>query len=165
MSRILTEEDLIGNAINDGRADVARALVTAVCGVRVTHSQREYLEREIINDPYVGVWLALKNFESSFAEKRMLKHPMQPIELDDDGAARFRQNKLIKFLLDSYEPGLGKLSMLPFDNADYEQLMQLIGYSVCGYCELSLVSEKSKDDAWNVSSKLEKPKKKKTRKK
>jgi hypothetical protein len=68
-------------------------------------------------------------------------HPMQPLELDEDGTVRFRKNKIVRLLLDTGKFTLNDLaSMLQqdmIDQADYTHLMQLIGYSVDGYGELS----------------------------
>lgn len=65
--------------------------------------------------------------------------PMQPIVLDPHGTPRFRQNALVRYLLD--QPGgqtlndLARLPNIPME--DWAQLAQLIGYSVSGYGELS----------------------------
>lgn len=73
----------------------------------------------------------------------MANHPMQPVELID-GIARFKQNKIVRRLLDvasehglslneiASEAGRGK-----FSREDQEQLAQLIGYSVSGAGDLS----------------------------
>lgn len=76
------------------------------------------------------------------------KHPIQPIGFDDRGVIRFTQNKIVRYLLDQYEPGLNDLVMRfgnsgdeakdLDDRADYEQLMMLIGYSVSGFGDLDL---------------------------
>lgn len=68
-------------------------------------------------------------------------HPMQPVEFDPDGTARFKQNALVRFLVDwSRDCGMGLngLALLPgISNDDWTQLAQLIGYSVSGAGELS----------------------------
>lgn len=70
------------------------------------------------------------------------KHPIQPVELDDRGAARFRENKIVRFLLDAYTPGLNDLAIRfgkhTDDIEDYEHLMMLIGYSVSGFGDLDI---------------------------
>ncbi len=43
--------------------------------------------------------------------------------------------------------GLNEIAMMPFDNEDYVQLMQLIGYSVSGYGDLSRIPKKEVDKA------------------
>lgn len=71
------------------------------------------------------------------------KHPMQPIVLVD-GVARFHRNRIVERLLDILKGkgiGLNEIAVmfdrLGADNDDYQQLMQLIGYSVSGYGDLS----------------------------
>lgn len=70
--------------------------------------------------------------------------PMQPLALDDQGTMRFRPNAIVRYLID--QVGLNKLHAIDdqeFTQAEWEQLMQLIGYSLCGYHELSCVSDES----------------------
>lgn len=72
---------------------------------------------------------------------------MQPIYKDRDGTARFKENKLVSFLLDYCQGkgmGLNEIVRMPWAKEDYEQVMQLIGYSVGGYDELSMISSESK---------------------
>jgi hypothetical protein len=66
-----------------------------------------------------------------------LPHPMQPIGLDEKGTPRFKENKIVSFLLHGGIYDLNKISMMPFPKEDYTQLMQLIGYSTSGYGDLS----------------------------
>ena len=57
--------------------------------------------------------------------------PMQPVECDEKGVPRFRENKFVRLLLD--QPNgltLNDLVTLDYPKEDYYQLMQLIGYSV-----------------------------------
>lgn len=66
------------------------------------------------------------------------KHPIQPVEFVG-GVIRFRENLIVKFLLDQYEPGLNDIALRFNDNPeDYEQLMMLIGYSVSGFGDLDI---------------------------
>ena len=71
----------------------------------------------------------------------MTNHPMQPVYIDCDGVVRFRANKIVRLLLDTGKFDLNDLSSMlsngVLEQADYTQLMQLIGYSVDGYGELS----------------------------
>lgn len=64
------------------------------------------------------------------------QHPMQPIELVDS-VARFKENKIVRFLLDAGPFDLNQIRLMNFSNDDYTHLMQLIGYSVSGYGDLS----------------------------
>lgn len=68
-------------------------------------------------------------------------HPMQPVYLDPAGVARFRENAIVRFLLEDGPNDLNRLSLMPFSQEDREQFAQLIGYSVGGFCELSYVSD------------------------
>ncbi len=66
---------------------------------------------------------------------RLMKHPMQPIEWDDEGVIRFKRNVIVRFLLDwASERGmdLNGLQLVPASSDDWTQFMQLIGYSVSG---------------------------------
>ena len=76
-------------------------------------------------------------------------HPNQAVYMDGK-RARFRANKIVRFLVDFAQSkgiGLNELGSMPFDAADRMQLAQLIGYSVDGYAELSYVSDESKYQA------------------
>ena len=77
----------------------------------------------------------------------MSRHPLQPIEIDDNGTARFKQNAIVRFLLDAGPFDMNALAHMPFDAADREQFAQLIGYSVSGYGDLSYVSDESYEAA------------------
>ena len=65
------------------------------------------------------------------------EQPMQPIVHDDDGERRFRENAIVRFLLDAGPFDLNQIALMPFSPEDRRQLAQLIGYSVSGYEELS----------------------------
>jgi hypothetical protein len=70
-------------------------------------------------------------------------HPVQPLERDNLGTVRFKENKIVRFLLDNGPFDLNKLGIMDFTDEDREQFAQLIGYSLCGFAELSYVSEKT----------------------
>lgn len=79
------------------------------------------------------------------------EHPMQPIVFVDK-VARFKKNNIVRFILDALREkngiGLNELNLMPFPAEDWEQFMQLIGYSVSGYGDLNLrPSVVSKADA------------------
>lgn len=69
------------------------------------------------------------------------RHPNQPIVLDPRGVARFKANALVCKLLDHGQKtglGLNELACISgIDENDWQQLAQLIGYSVSGYGDLS----------------------------
>lgn len=70
----------------------------------------------------------------------MSKNPMQPVILAADGVVRFKENKIVAYLLQFAEDrgvDLNQIVMMDFGDDDYSQLMQLIGYSVSGYGNLS----------------------------
>lgn len=69
-----------------------------------------------------------------------LPHPMQPIGLDTHGVVRFKSNAIVQDLLDRSRLAGYDLNEIIQGGAspeDYTQLMQLIGYSVYGFRELS----------------------------
>lgn len=72
----------------------------------------------------------------------MMKHPIQPIEIAHDGAVRFKENKIVRHLLNTHPScGLNELAAMEFDVEDMRQLAQLIGYSLSGYGTLSYVRD------------------------
>jgi hypothetical protein len=89
-----------------------------------------------------------------------LKHPTQPIGFTEHGTVRFKQNAIVDFLVKDARPGydMNTIVMMvqhgKFSNEDLVQFYQLIGYSVGGYCDLSLVPEEEKDRAWAESERL-----------
>jgi hypothetical protein len=74
----------------------------------------------------------------------MTSHPMQPLVKDDQGIVRFKRNAIVDFLA---RERLNDLARMDFSAEDWEQLAQLIGYSVAGFSELSYVREELKDEA------------------
>lgn len=77
--------------------------------------------------------------------------PMQPVIKDDGGDLRFRENAIVRYLLDLARKhkiaDLNSLAELPFSQDDREQFAQLIGYAITGYHELSYVSDESATQA------------------
>lgn len=69
-------------------------------------------------------------------------HPMQPIFVDDEGVIRFRQNALVRFLLDANgKIDMNVLAHVPASAEERAHFAQLIGYSVSGWGDLSYVAE------------------------
>lgn len=69
-----------------------------------------------------------------------MKHPIQPIVKDPQGTLRFKENAIVIFLLEFGEKngvGMNELAAMPFSKEDRAQFAQLIGYSLCGFSELS----------------------------
>ena len=68
-------------------------------------------------------------------------HPMQPVEFDANGVARFKSNAIIEHLFDTGALNLNDLAVLDFSDADRMQIAQLLGYSVSGFGDLSYASD------------------------
>ncbi len=82
---------------------------------------------------------------------------MQPIIKDKKGVIRFKENAIVRVLLDESSKrgfSLNDLGMRDFTQADWEQFNQLIGYSLCGYHELSMVSDASAFAATRAAKKV-----------
>lgn len=79
----------------------------------------------------------------------MSEHPTQPLVVDEHGVVRFKRNEVVRYMLDHYDISLTHLAVevqlghLP--EADYMQLMQLLGYSVSGYGDLAYSGD---SEAW-----------------
>jgi len=70
------------------------------------------------------------------------KNPMQPFVSDDTGTVRFKQNNIVNYLLDNGGINLNDLAIITeFSQDDWTQFAQLIGYSLCGFHELSYVPD------------------------
>lgn len=76
-----------------------------------------------------------------------VRHPIQPIITDKHGVVRFKENKIIRYLLDHGGISLNDLAQKDFSVEDREQLAMLIGYSLSGFSELSYVT----DDTYNLA--------------
>lgn len=86
-------------------------------------------------------------------------HPIQPIITDEHGVERFKENAIVRYLLDAGGIDMNKLAILPFSREDREQFAQLIGYSHSGAHDLSYMSSEvldaAKRQADNNESELE----------
>jgi hypothetical protein len=74
-------------------------------------------------------------------KKNTKPHPVQPLALDSKGVLRFKENKIVRHLLDKGGIDLNALACLDFSAEDRQQFAQLIGYSLSGYGGLSYVDE------------------------
>jgi len=72
-----------------------------------------------------------------------VKHPTQPLDLDEHGTLRFKANAIVRFLLDAGPFDMNQLALMTFSQEDREQFAQLIGYSLGGFGELSYVSDET----------------------
>lgn len=80
-----------------------------------------------------------------------VKHPMQPL-IRDRGVVRFKENAIVRHLLDHGGIDLNRLALLHFDDAEREHFAQLIGYSVQGFGELSYVSDEAFEAAQSAAN-------------
>ena len=77
-------------------------------------------------------------------EPDKLKHPIQPLYKDKNGTIRFKENAIVRFLLDTGGSDMNKLACMKFSDDDRTQFAQLTGYSLSGFGELSnYVSDES----------------------
>lgn len=83
-----------------------------------------------------------------------MKHPLQTIVRAEDGVIRFQGNVLVQHLLDSYPGGAAALRLAcpAADNGDWEQLDQLLGWSVSGFGDLPYVSRETIEAADAVAA-------------
>lgn len=88
----------------------------------------------------------------------MAKHPIQPVEYDDHGVIRFKQNRIVRHLLDNGPFDMNDLASKNFSNEDWEQFAQLIGYSVSGFGDLSYTGPATVKEADEAAEKLRKQK-------
>ncbi len=70
------------------------------------------------------------------------KHPVQPLELDNEGTLRFKQNAIVRFLIDQYSTQALNYIYAEGDFSweDYKQFIQLSGYRVSGYKDLEVAT-------------------------
>lgn len=77
-------------------------------------------------------------------------NPIQPLYETDNGVIRFKENKIVRYLLDNGGIDMNQLACLEFNDNDREQFAQLIGYSHSGFGELSYVSNETYEAAENI---------------
>lgn len=83
-----------------------------------------------------------------------MKNPIQPLYKDEHGTIRFKQNAIVRLLLDTGKLSLNDLACIEFSQDDREQFAQLIGYSLGGFAELSYVSNETYELADKEAAKL-----------
>jgi hypothetical protein len=69
------------------------------------------------------------------------KHPRQPIGFGKDGVIRFKENSIVRWLVDSGRVSLNDIAARDFPREDAAQFWQLLGYSTSGFGDLNLVSD------------------------
>ena len=85
----------------------------------------------------------------------MTKHPIQPLYKDENGTLRFKENAIVRYLLEYGDFDMNTIAVLDFSDEDRMQFAQLIGYSLSGFGELSYVS----DEVYGAASKMSQGKK------
>jgi len=100
----------------------------------VTDAEAEDFIRALAEDAAEDKWLRMIAEEN---ENDGLEQGEQPLVLDDDGVIRFRENRLIRLLLEAGPFDLNQIALMAFSDQERQQLAQLIGYSVSGYGDLS----------------------------
>ena len=87
---------------------------------------------------------------------KQIKNPMQPTDFDEHKVIRFKDNKIVRYLLDNGGIDLNDLADLSknFLQDDQEQFAQLIGYSVSGFGDLNYVSKKTVAKADKIAENL-----------
>lgn len=78
------------------------------------------------------------------------KQPIQPLGDDGKGVIRFKENKLVQYILDKGGIDMNHLAVQEFPQEDREQFAQLIGYSLSGYGDLSYV----RDETWEAANRM-----------
>ena len=78
-------------------------------------------------------------------------HPMQPI-VRVASVARFKRNAIIDWLFQTGKISLNEIAATPMPQEDRDQFWQLLGYSVSSYCDLSIISDASKDRATAIAN-------------
>ena len=65
------------------------------------------------------------------------EHPQQPLVTDPHGTVRFKENAIVRNLLDNGPYDMNNIAIGNYSDDDRSQFAQLIGYSQGGYEELS----------------------------
>lgn len=84
-------------------------------------------------------------------------NPMQPFVKEND-VVRFKSNMIVRWILDQARAGkkcdLNDIAVMNFTQDDRIQFAQLIGYSLCGFHELSYVTDSMAKQATKEAQKL-----------
>ena len=79
--------------------------------------------------------------KSKLNEPLGVKQPIQPLVVDQHGTLRFKENTIVRYLLDNGGINLNDLARIEFSQDDCMQFAQLIGYSLSGFSDLSYVDD------------------------
>lgn len=81
-------------------------------------------------------------------ERKMRRHPIQPMADDGTGVLRFKQNPIVRRLLDDGPFDLNHIAQWPnVSDEDRRQFAQLLGYSLSGFGELWYSDEETYEAA------------------
>ena len=83
----------------------------------------------------------------------LVSNSIQPLLKDKHGVERFKENKIVSFLLDNGGFDMNSLACIEFTQNDREHFAQLIGYSLNGFGMLSYVS----DETYYLAEKQRRP--------
>ena len=86
-------------------------------------------------------------------DEDVVKNSIQPLVKDEHGRERFKENKIVSFLLDNGGFDMNNLACMDFSENDREHFAQLIGYSLDGFGMLSYVS----DETYYLAEKQRRP--------
>mgnify|MGYP007127200955 CR=1 FL=1 len=101
---------------------------------------------KMVNGSRAAILQSFGNSEQLESLTTAYKLPMQPLVIDAHGTLRFKENLIVRKLLDyatEHGYGLNEMAREEFDAEDQMQLAQLIGYSLSGYGTLSYVTDES----------------------
>lgn len=90
-----------------------------------------------MSEDFDDAW-AKRVIDDAIDQVKIVKHPMQPL-VWVDGVIRFKENKIVRTLLEGGPFDMNKLAVMGFSADDRTQFAQLIGYSVSGIGDLSYV--------------------------
>ena len=80
-----------------------------------------------------------------------MRHPIQPLLKDEHGVLRFKENKIVSYILDNGGIDLNDIAVKDFTKEDRQQFAQLIGYSLSGYSDLRSYVD---DEAYYTAEKM-----------
>jgi hypothetical protein len=79
------------------------------------------------------------------------RHPIQPLE-DVEGVLRFKENAIVRRLLDDGPFDMNQIATWRVSRDDAVQFVQLIGYSLSGFGELSYVDDETFETAQRMAT-------------
>lgn len=122
-----------------------------VCGARQCRDMVKFTNEQL---------QAFAQYWKEEGRKEQCPSFMQPVVVAKDGVIRFKENVLVRALLDHGRNtglGLNELSTTLFTDEypdDWMHFAQLIGYSIGGYGELSYVTDESYEAAKELESSI-----------